>query len=360
MGIGNSQNPIAALLEAAAEQGIATALQVDISSPGVELQLACGKTSLETYLLCEPVHDGTRFDIASVSKALSTSVLLMQALDEGVVGLDDNLSGYFSFWRRASAITVRQLACHRAGLPAHREFFRTIWAEKLLSPDDAKRRFRELIYAEPIEAEPDTRTIYSDLGYILLGWLLEKRLGTSLKTLFERRIAAPLGLVHTGYGPVSGPVAATELDTDGVPICGVVHDENARCLGGQAGHAGLFSTAGDVGKIMRHLARVYRGETGIVRTSSLREFWRPIAGSSFTLGWDTPTPPSLSGRLMTPGATVGHLGFTGCSVWYDIARDVTITLLTNRVHPTRDSDGIQVFRPQFHDAVNRWLTDKAR
>lgn len=351
-----SPNPITTLLKTAEEAGVATAFQADINAPHVDLHIGHGQTSLQTYLGSEPVHDGTRFDIASLTKALSTSVLLMQAVEEGLVRLDENLSGVFSFWHRASAITVRQLACHRSGLAGHREFFKTIWRERLFSPDEARRRFCELIYAEALESEPGTKTIYSDLGYILLGWLLEKRLGARLGELFERRIASRLGLVHTSFGPVSGSVAATELDAGGVPLCGVVHDENARCVGGQAGHAGLFSTAAEVGKLMRHLARVYQGENGIVQTSTLREFWRPIPGSSFTLGWDTPTPPSLSGRMMTAGATVGHLGFTGCSVWYDMARDVSITLLTNRVHPTRDNDRIQVFRPKFHDAVNQWVS----
>ncbi len=116
-------------------------------------------------------------------------------------------------------------------------------------------------------------------------------------------------------------------------LAGRVHDENARALGGIAGHAGLFSTAVEVMKLVRHLSIIHNGALGIVSAEVLRSFWRPVPQSSYGMGWDTPTEPSSSGRYTTRGAAVGHLGFTGCSAWHDIARDVTVVLLTNRVHP---------------------------
>jgi CubicO group peptidase (beta-lactamase class C family) len=136
-----------------------------------------------------------------------------------------------------------------------------------------------------------------------------------------------------------------------------VHDENARALGGVAGHAGLFSHARDVAEIVRSLLRVWHGQGELVATSTLREFWSPcrIPQSTWCLGWDRPSATASSAGSLWPRSGVGHLGFTGCSIWIDPPRARAVILLSNRVHPTRTNDAIRGFRPILHDAVVRAL-----
>jgi serine-type D-Ala-D-Ala carboxypeptidase len=348
-------HPVLEVLREGLESGVFPSAQVAVRAPARRLDLALGRTSLLGASKAVTVE--TRYDVASLTKALCTSVLLMQAVESGAVRLDARLSNWFPAWPSGEAITVAQLAAHQSGLPAHRPFFETLRAEGRSDAGAARRRMRELIEALPLERVPGSLCVYSDLGYLLLGWLLEDVYGASLGEAFARRVAQPLGLARTSFGPVEGDgVAATELDEHGQLLRGVVHDENARALGGVAGHAGLFSTATDVARLVGHLATVHGGASGgLVSPDTVRLFWRPSAVGSYTLGWDTPTEPSSSGRFTTRGAAVGHLGFTGCSVWHDLARQVTIVLLTNRVHPSRGNDAIKAFRPTWHDTVNGWL-----
>lgn len=352
----NVEADIRRLLEDAVADGVFPGAQLFLHSPRAQLVLAVGRTGLDRYPESRPVASDTWFDVASLTKAIGTSVLLMQAVGEGRLALDDRLAPFVPEHPAAAEITLADLASHRAGLAAHRRFYETLWSEGLTEPVAARRRMRRLICAEPLTSLPGRETCYSDLGYILLGWVLEAALEAPLDELFAARVATPLGLERARFGPVGQPVGATEADEHGRMLWGRVHDENARALGGVAGHAGLFATASAVGAVARHLAAVDSGEmAGIVERDVLHHFWERVPGGHFTLGWDTPTEPSSSGRFTTRGQSVGHLGFTGCSLWHDRARDVTIVLLSNRVHLGRDKRAIQAFRPRIHDEINRQL-----
>lgn len=293
-------------------------------------------------------NGGTIFDLASLTKPLATVSLTMAALDAGALSLADE---------PRPGVTVQHLLAHASGLPA--------W--KLLAPapgfSDARAGIVEAVRREPLESAPGAAARYSDLGFILLGDWLERRLGSRLDALFTERIADPLGLA-IGYGPRAAEACAP---TEG-ELRGVVHDENARAMGGVAGHAGLFATAGDVAALAAVLLATWAGKSEIgftfsrkgethftfpVLPSTLRRFWSPsgVPGSTWCLGWDRPSAAGSSAGARWPRDGVGHLGFTGCSLWLDPPRGRAVVLLSNRVHPTRANDRIKAFRPLLHDAI---------
>jgi CubicO group peptidase (beta-lactamase class C family) len=246
------------------------------------------------------------------------------------------------------------LLAHNSGLPGTVEFFRTA-----TTPDALLSACLEL----PLEAEPGARAEYSDPGFILLGKALEVLTGEPLATWASREIFLPLGLTATGYYPPAEArslIPPTEEDTTFRHrlIQGEVQDENAALLGGAAGHAGLFSNAPDLLRFAREIlaasansgaARLFNAET--VELFAQRQ---GPAGSSRALGWDTPSEISSSGRHFSPHS-IGHLGFSGCSLWIDLDAGIAIALLTNRTWPDRQSQLIRAVRPAFHDAVREAL-----
>ncbi|MBA2260132.1 MAG: beta-lactamase family protein [Acidobacteria bacterium] len=304
----------------------------------------------------------TIFDLASLTKVIATATLAMRAVDDGLIRLDDPVAEWIPEWRGADRIgvTVRDLLEHSAGLTAYLPFFRD---------HTGRPEFQQAISTMPLEYAPRTRSLYSDLGYILLAFILEDARPRALpapapgafdaNTTFNaqcRRIASlitdqPLTFTPPRYW--RDRIAPTEHDPwRGRTLTGEVHDENAWALGGAAGHAGLFGTAAAVGAFARAVLLTIHGDAVLARTDTMRMFMRrsTVPGSSRALGWDTMLPTSSCGTLVSP-TSIGHTGFTGTSLWIDWERDAYIVLLTNRVHPTRDNEAIRAVRPRFHDAV---------
>jgi CubicO group peptidase (beta-lactamase class C family) len=235
------------------------------------------------------------------------------------------------------------------------------------------------VFAETLEAPPGTRVVYSDVGFLVLGWIVETLLGETLASAFAKRVAAPLGLQNTffvdaaapattgahrqaGARPcetLSRPFVATENCEHRPEInCGTVNDDNAWAVGGVAGHAGLFSTAREVAYVGQDWLSALLGRRALLRPATATYFATrdEIVGSTRALGWDTPSAQESSiGTLLGRGrrGAIGHLGFTGTSLWIDIDRELVCVLLTNRVHPSRANQAIKAFRPRFHDAVAR-------
>jgi CubicO group peptidase (beta-lactamase class C family) len=359
--------PVRALCAAAAADGTVPGLVLLAATGGqVRFHDAFGVRQLVPRAL--PLFPDTVYDVASLTKAVSTSLLAMRAvgagrlsLDAPVVSLLPELGGDDP---RRAAITVRQLLCHASGLPAHRPF----WREVADAPS-ARWALMMLAAREPLEYAPGTRAVYSDLGFILLGWLLERLAGARLDLQFAREIAAPLGLEATWFLSLTDAdadlragrlgarsIAATQRCLGRRRILlGEVDDLNAMAMGGVAGHAGLFSDAADLSAIAAALCRAFRGEGGsIVERDVLRLFWSPsgVPGSTWRLGWDGPAASGSQAGTKLPRSAVGHLGFTGCSLWLDPERETWIVLLTNRVHPSVPTDDrFRKFRPALHDAV---------
>jgi CubicO group peptidase (beta-lactamase class C family) len=307
----------------------------------------------------------TLYDVASITKAVVTSVLTMQLCDRGVLSLDDTVASRIPEFEGPGkeAVTVRHLLAHASGLPAHRPFYQQVeaaaserWAISLLAAH------------EPLEYPCGTRSVYSDLGFILLGWLLERAGGLRLDVLADRGILQPLGLTSTTFVNLADMEArARMLANRSVAagqrcpvrkriVLGEVDDLNAYAMGGIAGHAGLFSTATDLGILAGALCGAWKSPTGsnLVSREMVREMWKPagISGSTWRLGWDGPAANgSQAGSVLSRDA-VGHLGFTGCSLWIDPERDLWVVLLSNRIHPeVRDDPRFRTFRPAVHDAA---------
>jgi CubicO group peptidase (beta-lactamase class C family) len=304
--------------------------------------------------------DGTIFDLASLTKVIATTTLVMRAVDAGTLSLGDRVADRLSSWRGADRadVTITDLLEHASGLTAYLPFFRD---------HQGRGDFERAIGSLPLEYPPRTQSIYSDLGFMLLAFILEDVNGKPFAALFDevfRLKAEPAGSDVAGreaentlrFNPPRDwrtRCAPTELDLwRGRLLQGEVHDENTWALGGAAGHAGLFGTAGDVGGFARMTLAGLGGDSTIARPETLARFARKslVPGSSRALGWDTMLPSSSCGTRLSASA-IGHTGFTGTSLWIDPKQDLYIVLLTNRVHPTRDNNAIQPVRRAVHDAV---------
>jgi CubicO group peptidase (beta-lactamase class C family) len=311
----------------------------------------------------------TVFDLASLTKPLVTAALTLSLVADRQLSLDDPVGTYLPAWRDGpkAGATLRHLLTHTAGLPDWRPLYQAL-DSSLIATSAGKRRIVERAEHEPLVLAPGAENRYSDLGFILLGAILENLAQRPLDVLARDRLTGPLGLSSVGYLPVGHAeahvwlagrhVAATERCAwRGRMLRGDVHDENAFAMGGVSGHAGLFGDALGVRGLVRAWREAVLGRSALWPADLTAEFvtrQSDLGQGSWTLGWTVPTPPSTSGQFFSPRA-YGHLGFTGTSVWVDPDQELTVILLTNRVHPTRDNHGIAAFRPTIHDTIYRWV-----
>jgi CubicO group peptidase (beta-lactamase class C family) len=311
--------------------------------------VAYGVGSLD-WLPSPRPDENTLWDMASLTKVVGMTSAMMQLTEAGKVDLDAPVQRYIAEFRgpNKDRVTVRHLLTHSSGMPAWRPLY------KETTTSDAARA---LAIATALDTLPGVRMVYSDLGAIILGQIVERVSGEPLDAYLARHVFGPLGMTSTQYRPGAGllpRIAPTEYDPwRQRHLRGEVHDENAFSLGGVSGHAGLFSTGRDVAR----LARMYlNGGTldGVrfVRSETVRRFTtvQDSTLSNRALGWETPTGSNSAGRLMKRPA-FGHTGFTGTSIWIDPSRDLFIVLLTNRVNPTRQNLRIGGVRTALADAV---------
>jgi len=314
-----------------------------------------------------PVGETTCFDLASLTKVLATTPLVLLAIQRGRLGLEDAVAGRLEGYTGAGreALTLRMLLEHSGGLPAWRPFYRTV-AEaeggRWLATARGRELIRHLAAAETPEAPPGIRTCYSDLGFILLDWILERATGLPADRLFAEWLAGPLGLGELFFVDLTRPAAARAgrsfAATERCPwrgrtLVGEVHDDNCYAAGGVGGQAGLFGTLDGVAALAEVWLSSWRADGGLLDRRLVREFWTKskVPGSTRAVGFDTPSPEgSQAGSGFGP-RTVGHLGFTGTSLWIDPERELLVVLLTNRVHPSRANQAIRQFRPALHTAV---------
>jgi len=308
------------------------------------------------------VDTRTMYDIASLTKVVATTTLVAK-LAEGdfpvPVDLDAPVSRYLPEWASGpqpewrSRVTVRHLLTHTSGLPAFKEYWRT---------SKSKQDTLTKIFAEPLEYEPGTKEIYSDLGIILMAEIIERLTGRTLDDLAKAYIFAPLAMKDTMFRPPKKLwpwIAPTELDERFRHrlIQGEVHDENAFAIGGVSGHAGLFSNAPDLAAFCQMLLNggVYAHHR-VLRRATVAQFTTPqqLSSGTRTLGWAAPTEGGSSGHYFSTHS-FGHTGFTGTSIWIDPDRQLFVVLLTNRVNPTRENNKMIQLRPAFHDAVMQAL-----
>jgi CubicO group peptidase (beta-lactamase class C family) len=340
-----------------------------------------------------PTTRDTIFDLASLTKVFATVPTIMKLVDQGGIALDDPLSRVIPPAKLSDKkeLTLRLLLTHSAGLIDWKPYFEKLRDHPL---KERKRLLREWIIEEPFAYEPGKGSLYSDLGFMLLEWLIEEQTGETLPESVQKNFYGPLGLKRTFFRGTSeqenpprppftkggnnedmegesgderggedkgGRAGAEEFAaTEDCPwrkrvLQGEVHDDNAWTLGGYSGHAGLFSTAEEIHVLVNMLREHYLGKRkDFFKPETVREFFKrqDIAkGSDWALGWDTRALEGSSAGKYFSRDSVGHTGFTGTSIWMDLEKDVFAILLTNRVHPKRDNDKLKQFRPVFHDAV---------
>ena len=314
------------------------------------------------------------YDLASLTKALVTSLLVMKGVEQGALHLDRPLGDFVTELADRPEITLRLAMAHAGGFPAHRKFYEKALAGGGPSPTP-RASVVEQASREPLVYAPGTRSIYSDLGFILIGEAVERALGGRLDELADRLIFQPLGLGNLGFVDLSlgkaspifrgHDVAATErCPVRGRLIVGEVHDLNAYAMGGIAGHAGLFGSVRDLLNLVFALCDVFHdGRSGWLDPRVLRQFWQPagIAGSTWRIGWDGPAEHgSLAGCLISRRA-VGHLSFTGCSLWIDPEQSTCVIVLCNRIHPeVSDDPRFRALRPAICDAALQAIGYQAR
>ena len=303
----------------------------------------------------------TVYDVASLTKAAATTAVAMLLYQRGTLDIDmplgELLPGFEvgrSRLENARHVTLRHLLAHNSGLPGYVEFYRTATTPAAL--------FRACLELS-LEAEPGTRAEYSDPGFILLGKALEVLTREYLATWVKREIFTPLQMTSTGFCPSPAARAAIppteeEQSLRHRRIQGEVQDEHAWLLKGAGGHAGLFSNVPDLLRFASEIlaAGSGAGEPRLFEKSTVEAFAQRQSpqGSSRALGWDTPSPESSSGRHFS-SHSIGHLGFSGCSLWIDLEASVAVALLTNRTWPDRSSQLIREIRPVFHNCVREAL-----
>jgi CubicO group peptidase (beta-lactamase class C family) len=296
-------------------------------------------------------------------------VLLVQ---HGQCRLDDRVDSVLHEMQGAAVgpATIRQLLTHSSGLPGWRGFYERLSLNASLPSSsearaEAGRQVLHMIAEEGLIYGRGERSLYSDLGFMLLGLMIERLSGTPLDRFVREQIVQPLNAQPLCFFPTDsegesrknsmiGSIAPTERDFwRGRLLCGEVHDENAAALGGVAGHAGLFGTAEAVLALTGAWLAAYHRKPSILSPEVVLDFLKRqlnIPGSSWAIGWDMPSLPSSSGRYFSP-ESFGHLGYTGTSIWIDPVCELEVVLLSNRVHPTRKNEGIRTYRPMIHDLV---------
>jgi beta-N-acetylhexosaminidase len=364
----------------------------DKAFPGATIAVGYrGKVSLHSFgklsydAAAPATKVDTMYDIASLTKVVVTTTLV-EKLVEGdfasPLDLDAPIERYLPEWINAPLalaqhevkvhnlrelpdlsgnaqlewrhkVTVRHLMTHTSGLPPFKEYWRT---------STSKSETLSRIFVEPLEYEPGTKVVYSDLGIILMAEIIQRLTGKPLDELAREIIFTPLGMKNSMYKPPKAlwpEIAPTEVDTElrHRLVQGEVHDENAFSIGGVSGHAGVFSTSPDLASFCQMLLNggVYAHHR-ILKRATIAEFIvpQPLAKNTRTLGWVVPTEGSSSGHYFS-AHSYGHTGFTGTTIWIDPDRQLFVVLLTNRVNPTRENHKIAEVRPAVHDAVMKAL-----
>lgn len=346
---------LAALLEHGIEADVFPAYQASVAVKG-DVVFEAGGGKIEHDDLGFQVDGTSVFDLASMTKALATVSCCMAFAAAGRLPLDRPLSEILGRpVAGGGGITPRRLLSHVSGLPAWRPFHLEV---PVLTAGPAARR------ASILRAARDTRplapagkqTVYSDIGFLQLTALVEHLGGKRLDRVFDELVPAP-GLSFRPLEEAKGDrrvtrFVPTEVDAERGLLAGRVNDENAFAMGGVSGHAGLFGTATAVRRFAQTLLDAFHGRASWIPERVVREFWTKQRGpGTYALGWDTPSKTGSSAGTNPPPDAVGHLGFTGTSIWISPAREAVAVLLTNRVWPDRSREAIKTFRPKFHDLV---------
>jgi CubicO group peptidase (beta-lactamase class C family) len=335
---------------AAVAQGTESARKYGIAAAGIKDNRFPG----------EMVREDTFFDLASLSKALSTTLVVYSLVHENKLSLEDTLGQYFNLQKAEEKkdITLEQLLSHSSGLAAYAELFAAF------PPDTGTEKRDDIIQSiieQPLVYPPGTRCLYSDFGFILLGNIVEEITGQSLADLFRSFVTRPTGLekdifyipLKNGRVDTENFAATEDCPWRGRVLRGEVHDEHCRLMNGVSGHAGLFGTAGGVMRLCGHILDQWQQKGNDFAWSFLlkKGLQRQYPGQTWCLGFDSPSKNGSSGGELISADSVGHLGYAGTSFWIDPNLELIIVLLSNRVHPSRENTRIRTYRPFFHTSI---------
>jgi CubicO group peptidase (beta-lactamase class C family) len=319
-----------------------------------------------------PMTRETIFDLASLTKPLATTTAILWLVHDGAVDLDDPVSKYLPLFseRDKDAVTLRHLLTHSSGLKPWRAYHELLrekerkTGEPLLATPAAREIVIDRVLRSGLVHEPGAAAVYGDLDFIALGAVVEAVAQCGLDAFCRERIFAPLGMRDTFFAPLAGGDGLAEslrrrvAATENCPwrervLWGEVHDPNAWAMGGVAGHAGLFSSADDVMRFAQVILDVWHARSDALPRELLRSFAERQElppGSDWALGWDTPTLASSSAGHHFSPRSIGHLGFTGTSLWIDLEREAIVAMLTNRVHQVAKKSRFDL-RPVVHDLI---------
>ncbi len=303
----------------------------------------------------DSVTNKSMFDLASLTKVVATTTAAMICFDRKLFTLDDKVIKYIPEFgvHGKENITIKNLLLHNSGLPAWKKFY-----GRNLKYDDVIKE----IYSSELEYKPGEKTVYSDLGFITLGKVIEKVTGKSLDLFCRDEIFIPLKMQMTFYNPpdsLKKYCVPTEIDNYWrmKTLQGEVHDETSAMLNGVAGHAGLFATAEDLSKLVSVLVNYGMHEhKQFINKRTIELFTKRFSNESTrALGWDTKSDTGSSAGKYFSNQSFGHTGFTGTSIWVDPKRNLFVVFLTNRVYPTRNNSKILSVRPKLHDTIIQCL-----
>ncbi len=305
-----------------------------------------------------PMAEDTIFDLASLTKPLATTLAIMRLVSQKKIGLQQPLGQILHQFNGSekARIRIEHLLYHNSGLPDYRPYYKRL---NRLPEDQRKDALRALLLQELLIHPVGKETLYSDLGFMILCWVIEMVSGMRLDRFAKKEIYFPLGLetlffIDLASEPHQLNFAATErCPWRNLLLTGLVHDENAYVVGGIEGHAGLFGTAGGIHQLLVAMqsALTVQAANNVFEKEILLRFFKRNDNTRRALGFDMPSVSGSSCGRYFSRKSVGHLGFTGTSFWMDLEQSIIVILLTNRVHPSRDNDRIKHFRPILHDTI---------
>ena len=365
------------LLEQGVGQGVFPGAVLVVAKDGREIYRTAvghrGETEIKSAQEVS-LRDNTVFDVASLTAQVVTSTIIMRFVEDNKLSLTDRVSRYvqgFSVFGK-SAITIAHLLGHSSGLPAWLPFFEDLLRENsgarmgVLTSRGARDFIFNSIKRIQLKSDPGTKQVYSDLGLMLLGQIIEMLSGLSLDKAAQQFVLGPLNMKSSSYidlsmikrrgiHPVRDLIAPTEECSWRKRIlCGEVHDDNAWAMGGIAGHSGLFSTATDLTLFAQEMIDAYRGNSSFLRRETVSKFWtgpEEAEDAGFRYGWDAPNRENNLIESKLSAQAVGGCGFTGCSLWIEPNDGLSIVLMSNRINPTRANKKIRNFRPDLHDLI---------
>jgi serine-type D-Ala-D-Ala carboxypeptidase len=356
------------LLEKGLTEGVYPGAVLLVASHGqINFIKEVGNLSIIPNVL--PMKKDTIFDLASLTKPLATTLAIMRLVDRGQISLDESLSEIIRSYplKDKKDLTLRSILNHCAGLKDWAPYYLDIMDYK---EGERKKALRKRIIEEPLLYPLGMHCLYSDLGFMILEWAIEESSGESLRNFVHKNFYGPLGLRRIFLSKGDLPFEKKEFAaTEDCPwrkrvIQGEVHDENAYAAGGYSGHAGLFGTAEEIFILADLLREHYLGKRNdFFSPDVVREFFRRqeiVKGCTWALGWDTPSSKDSSAGRHISANSVGHLGFSGTSLWMDLDKDITAIFLSNRIHPSRNNVKIKSFRPVLHDLIFRAAADSSR